>query len=222
MTNPIRPMLRRPGAVRAILLLPCLAFMAGCVVEEPRVRRTVYVPAPPPPNEVVLIEAAPPPPREEIIVEQPSPAHLWIRGYWGWQGGRHVWLGGHWELPPRPGVVWVEPRWEHRERGYVFIAGSWRNGSLVVNERVTVQPSVNVRLNFVAVPPPPPRREIILEAQRPSRDHVWIKGYWIWHDGRHVWREGHWERPPHPRAVWVEPRWEHRAEGHVFIEGYWR
>jgi len=70
--------------------------------------------------------------------------------------------------------------------------------------------------------PPPPRREVIIERNRPSRDHVWVKGYWVWRGSRHVWVDGHWERPPRPHAVWVEPRWERRPEGHIFIEGYWR
>lgn len=70
--------------------------------------------------------------------------------------------------------------------------------------------------------PPPPRHEVIIERERPSRDHIWIKGYWVWRGGHHVWVDGHWERPPRPHAVWIEPRWEVRGGGHVFIEGYWK
>jgi len=216
--------LPRPLPARLALVIPGLIFLGGCVVEpEARVSRPVYVEAPPPPPaEVVVVETAPPPPTEEIIIAQPSPDHVWIRGYWVWREGRHRWVAGHWELPPRPGVVWVEPRWEHRDRGYVFIAGGWRNGPVVVKERVAVQPAVSLHLNFVAQPPPPPRREVIIESQRPSREHVWIRGYYVWREGRHVWIAGHWELPPRPHAVWVEPRWERHPEGHVFIEGYWR
>lgn len=79
---------------------------------------------------------------------------------------------------------------------------------------------VNVDLNIGA--PPPPRHEVIIERNRPSRDHVWVPGYWAWRGGRHEWVEGRWERPPHGRKVWVEPKWEHRGKGYVFVEGYWK
>ena len=216
-------LISKQTTVRLALLVPGLLFLGGCVVEERRpLRHAVYVEAPPPPVETAVIDVPPPPPQEEIIVEQPSPAHIWVRGYWVWRGGRHAWLAGHWELPPRPGCVWVEPRWEHREHGYVFVTGTWRNGPVGVKERVTVQPSVGVNLNFVLQAPPPPRREVIVERERPSHEHVWIKGYYVWREGRHVWIAGHWERPPHPHAVWIEPRWEHRERGYVFVEGIWR
>ena len=213
---------------RLLALLPLAAgvfAITGCVVEERTPRRTVYVERGPVVEEAVIVEVPPPPLREEIVVVRPSPGHFWIRGYWAWQGGRHVWLGGHWELPPRPGCVWEEPRWEHRERGYVFVAGRWNNSPVVVKERVGVSAGpvkVNVNLRFVAQPPPPPRHEVVVVRERPSEEHLWIKGYWVWRENRHVWIGGHWERPPHPHAVWVEPRWERHAEGHLFIEGYWR
>ncbi len=211
-----------PGRALA-LLVPALTCLSGCVVEPVRVRAAVYAePVRPLALDAMVIETPPPPPREEIILAPPSPGHVWIRGYWAWRGGGHVWIGGHWELPPRAGCVWVEPRWEHRDRGYVFVAGSWRNGPVVVQERVSVAPVVGVRLNFIAQPPPPPRREVIVERERPSPDHIWIRGYWVWREGRHAWIEGHWEHPPHPHAVWIEPRWERRPEGYVFIEGCWR
>lgn len=101
----------------------------------------------------------------------------------------------------------VEERRPHRE---------------VIVEPAPVAPAVGVHVNFIAQPPPPPRHEVIVERTRPSRDHVWIQGYWVWREGRHVWIGGHWERPPRPHAVWVEPRWEHRHEGYVFVDGYWR
>lgn len=174
------------------------------------------------PVDVVVIEMPPPPLREEIIVVQPSPAHVYIRGYWAWREGRHIWVAGHWDLPPRPGCVWVEPRWERRERGYVFVSGNWQSGGVRVQENIQVAPSINVTLNIVAKAPPPPRHEVIIERERPSPGHIWIKGYWVWRKGRHVWMAGHWEHPPHANAVWTEPSWERRDRGYVLIEGFWR
>lgn len=220
MNRLIKPVVLQPRAMAVGMAMPLIIFLGGCVVDE-RPRRTVYVESPAPAAEVVVVDA-PPPPREEVIVMRPSPDHFWVRGYWAWRGGRHVWVDGHWELPPHRGAVWVEPRWDHRDRGYVFVSGAWRDGPVIVRENVTVSPSVHVNLNFVAQPPPRPRHEVIVERERPSRDHVWIKGYWVWREGRHVWVNGRWDLPPRHGAVWVEPRWEHRSEGYVFIEGTWR
>jgi len=123
MSNFIYAFRRRPSG---LAIAPALLFLGGCVVEE-HPRRVVYVaPAHAPVVEAVVIASAPPPPRAEIIVAQPSPAHVWIKGYWVWREGRHFWVSGRWELPPRAGMVWVEPRWERRDHGYVFIAGCWR------------------------------------------------------------------------------------------------
>lgn len=79
----------------------------------------------------------------------------------------------------------------------------------------------DVDVNIVLGAPPPPREEIIVERERPSREHVWVRGYWVHRHGHHEWVAGHWERPPQGRHVWVEPRWERRGRGYVFIEGYW-
>lgn len=113
-------------------------ILNGCVVAERRPRHEPVIQAPPPPERVVvregpgasvvIIKEAPPPPRREVIVERerPSPRHVWVAGYWSWEGRSHVWIPGHWELPPHPHAVWVEPRWERRGEGYVFIQGVWR------------------------------------------------------------------------------------------------
>lgn len=78
------------------------------------------------PREVVVIQAPPPPPRREVVPARPMPGYIWVNGYWAWHDGRHFWVSGHYERPPRPRAVWVEPRWERRGGGYVFIEGIWR------------------------------------------------------------------------------------------------
>ena len=171
-------------------------------------------PAPSPVQEVVMVAEPPPPPVREYIVERPSPYHVWIGGFWSFRLGKHIWIGGHWDLPPRANVAWVEPRWERRGAGYVFVEGYWQEAT-----PVHVMAG-GAREIVIMQGPPPPRREV--RPARPMPGHVWIDGYWAWHDGRHFWVSGHWEQPPRPRAVWVEPRWERRGGGYVFIEGVWR
>lgn len=45
----------------------------------------------------VRVPPMPPVPREEVTVA-PSPAHVWIHGYWSWGGGRWNWNGGRWVI----------------------------------------------------------------------------------------------------------------------------
>lgn len=94
---------------------------------------TAQVPTPSTPAPViaqpateVIVEEPPPAPVREVIVASPGPGYVWISGYWGWSAGRRVWVGGHWERPPRRHAVWIAPRWEHRGHGYVYIRGYWR------------------------------------------------------------------------------------------------
>ncbi|HEY8050695.1 MAG TPA: hypothetical protein VIE63_16100, partial [Ramlibacter sp.] len=45
----------------------------------------------------VVAPYGPPPLVAETYGVAPYPGALWIGGYWGWQGGRHVWTQGRWE-----------------------------------------------------------------------------------------------------------------------------
>ncbi len=83
-----------------------------------------YYPAP----GVRLIAPGPPPPlQQEIIIAAPSPAHVWLPGYWNWQN-RWVWVPGGWALPPRPGARWIGHHWVLHEDGgrYRMRHGEWR------------------------------------------------------------------------------------------------
>jgi hypothetical protein len=71
----------------------------------------------------IEITVAPPEPRVEVVPE-PRPGYVWAPGYWGWRGGAHVWIGGHW-IGERRGYHWVPDRWEQRGDHYHYWKGHW-------------------------------------------------------------------------------------------------
>lgn len=99
---------------------------AVMVAPPSRPAPTQVVVAPSPGPQVIVVQA-PPPPRREIVYAPPGPGFIWVSGYWGWQHGRHVWVAGHYERPPRGHRTWVEPRWERRGGNYIYIEGRWGN-----------------------------------------------------------------------------------------------
>jgi hypothetical protein len=74
----------------------------------------------------VVVRVAPPPPVIEHYGPRPHPGYVWVGGYHRWDGAHYVWVGGHWDAPPRPHAVWIAGHWAHRPGGYVFIEGHWR------------------------------------------------------------------------------------------------
>ncbi len=97
-------------------------LLTGCIVRE----RVVY--RQPPPGAMdseIVVNQPPPPPIEETVTVSPGPAFVWIGGAWVWHG-RWVWERGHWDRPPRVGVVWVPHHYESRNGVYFFIRGGWR------------------------------------------------------------------------------------------------
>ena len=74
-------------------------------------------------NISVDLGLAPPPPRYEVVQEV-RPGHVWIPGFWYWEGHRHVWADGHWEKA-RPGERWVPARWEQRGDRHHYEPGRW-------------------------------------------------------------------------------------------------
>ena len=71
------------------------------------------------------VTVPPPPPQQEMVGPPPVLGWIWITGFWAWQMGRHVWVGGHWEAPPRAGAHWVPHRWDHDDRGWRMREGHW-------------------------------------------------------------------------------------------------
>jgi hypothetical protein len=121
------PMIKWYGWVGLAAAVVCPFGCRVHVHEDPPPRREVIVEERPARHEeVIIVQEAPPPPQKEVIIVRPSAAHVWINGYWSWDGHRHVWVAGRWVMPPRANQVWVEGRWERRGNGHVWIAGYWR------------------------------------------------------------------------------------------------
>ncbi len=104
------------------LLIPGLALLAlapACVVRG-------RVVAPVPVVSVGYVEREPPPARFERIPPPPGPEHVWVAGYWSWDGRAYLWVPGAYQVRPRRGAVWVDGRWARRERGWIWVEGRWR------------------------------------------------------------------------------------------------
>ena len=96
------------------------AALSACVV-APAPRRAVYVE---PAGEVVITDRAPPAPHVEVVPAPPFVGAVWLNGYWGWRGGRHVWVGGRYEAP-QPGYRWRPHRWVPYNGRWHLEGGGW-------------------------------------------------------------------------------------------------
>lgn len=66
------------------------------------------------------------PPPAPIVEYVPValPGHVWMPGYWAWNGHRHVWNGGAW-AKGRHGYNHVAGRWEQRGERWHFEPSRW-------------------------------------------------------------------------------------------------
>lgn len=85
---------------------------------------TVVYEPPPPPAQVVEVQAAPPPPIVEVRPAPPVATSVWIPGYWQWNGNRHVWVAGRYSAP-RVGMRWEPDHWVRTPAGYRMEHGRW-------------------------------------------------------------------------------------------------
>jgi hypothetical protein len=76
------------------------------------------------PGPAVVAPVAPPAIVAESYGVAPYPGAIWIGGYWGWTGGRHVWSPGRWEAP-RAGYRWAPRTWAHGRDGWHQRGGHW-------------------------------------------------------------------------------------------------
>lgn len=86
--------------------------------------------------------------------------------------------------------------------------------------RVTYATAAPAGNTYVVTEAPPALQQEGVLAQ-PSANHVWVAGYWSWHNSRYEWTAGHWELPPNSRSTWVAPVWRQQDNGYKFTEGYW-
>ena len=147
----------------------------------------------------------------------PSPASVWIDGHWQWARGRWAWVPGEWTTPPgRPPYVWVSARWTSDDRGFTFHEPHWRPSSGSPG-RIHEPPFVPV----VHAPAPPPPLLVEVPGPPPSRDSVWIQGFWAWTGSRFAWVSGDWSAP-YPGHAWVEGHWKRSGSGFTWVAGRWR
>ena len=102
-----------------VLLVACLALV-GCRIHGPRRGYLSIGPLP----AAIVVETAPPAIRVEPMPPRPSPAHVWIPGYWNW-AGRWVWVPGRYAYGPKPSAVWRGARTERRGGRLYFAPGHW-------------------------------------------------------------------------------------------------
>ncbi len=137
-------------------------------------------------------------------------------GYWNWEGGRHVWVGGRWALPPAEGRIWISPRWLNEGGYWRFHPGYWGEGAPVAVVEPSGPPPGEV---YADVEPPAPQVEVVGTA--PSPNHFWIGGHWGWAGGRHVWEPGRWELR-RQGYVYAPGAWAREGGRWHWREGYWR
>ena len=56
---------------------------------------------------------------------------------------------------------------------------------------------------------------------RPSRDAVWIRGFWDWQGDNWVWIPGRWTVPEERHARWIGPRYRREYGGYRYEPGHW-
>ena len=71
----------------------------------------------------VGIGTPPPAPLVEYVPVA-VPGHVWVPGYWAWNGHRYVWSRGVWEMA-RPGYTHRAGHWEQRGNHWHFQPSRW-------------------------------------------------------------------------------------------------
>lgn len=159
----------------------------------------------------------PPAPLADPRGDPPSPDAVWTEGYWQWAGGRWNWTFGEWAVPPgKPPYAWTPARWVGDDRGFTFHEPYWRATSGTPRD---IRQPVPVHHGTASRPPPPLLVEV--PGAAPSRDAIWIPGFWAWSGTRFVWVAGDWSAP-WPGHTWVEGHWKRSGAGFAWVPGRWK
>jgi hypothetical protein len=67
----------------------------------------------------------------------------------------------------------------------------------------------------------PPRIRYERRGVRPSRQAVWINGYWDRQDRQWAWVSGRWEQPQDRSHRWVNPRYQRDGQAWRYEPGHW-
>lgn len=102
-----------------------MKLILSCAMALAVVSATVAAPAASAHVVVGVSVGFPPPPLRVEPVVVARPGHVWIPGYWRWNGvDRHLWVAGYWTYA-RPGYRYVPARWVNSGPAWRFHAGYW-------------------------------------------------------------------------------------------------
>lgn len=79
-----------------------------------------------PPVGAAFVSVRPPRAIVEFRSEAPGPDHVWIEGYYRWDGNSYGWVPGHWERVPSGRRHWVPGRWRSYRGQWYWVEGHWR------------------------------------------------------------------------------------------------
>lgn len=88
--------------------------------------------------------------------------------------------------------------------------------------------SADSQAGYVVVQPPPTPTSQPYETMtaQPSRDAIWIPGYYQYtgQGGQYQWMAGHWEVPPPGYRTWVQPSWQPSPDrqSYTYNRGHWQ
>jgi hypothetical protein len=96
------------GTLKTIAAAALLSasLLTGCVV----------APAPGYYRPAAVVTVAPPAPPVEVVGVAPTPGYIWFPGFYGWEGGVHVWHAGYY---------WAPHRWVAYGGGWRMQPGHW-------------------------------------------------------------------------------------------------
>src|SRR5262249_9013045 len=126
------------------------------------------------PTATPMVPKEPPKPIEELPPDQkPQGDNVqWMPGYWGWDEEKkdYIWISGFWRDAP-PGRAWVPGSWRKGADGWQWTGGFWADA----------KGSDKAQLSYLP-PPPKPLDDTGATTPKPSDNHTYVPGTWVWRD----------------------------------------